>query len=153
MRTTCPHEDSQATCLMLIYAKMFSSIECGFRSIVYRGHFILIKSPSRKGRCHWWTSVDIHDVKTQHFKEMLYKPIILAMEICELWWPNLDMVVHEISLPKWLDYTGPLMKHCVLTSWKSMVVHERPLVAMEDRGRFRLGWTAGHIWNTRQVQK
>ncbi len=31
------------------------------------------------------------------------------------------------------------MKRCVLTSWKSMVVHERPLVAMEVRGQFRLG--------------
>ncbi len=31
------------------------------------------------------------------------------------------------------------MKCCVLTSWKSTVVHERPLVAMEVHGRFRLG--------------
>ncbi len=36
--------------------------------------------------------MDIHDVKTQHFKEMLYNPIILVMEIHELCWPNLDMV-------------------------------------------------------------
>ena len=92
--------------------------------------------------CHWWTFVDVQDVKTQHFKEMLYKPIILVMEIHELWWPNLDMVVHEISLPKWLDYTGLPMKCCVLTSWTSMVVHERPLVAMEVHGQFRLG---GHM--------
>ncbi len=49
------------------------------------------------------------------------------------------MVVHEISLPKLLDYTRPLMKRCVLTSWKSMLVHERPLVAMEIHGRFCLG--------------
>ncbi len=49
--------------------------------------------PSREGHCHWWTFMDIRDVKTQHFKEMLYKPIILAMEIRELWWPNLAIVV------------------------------------------------------------
>ena len=83
--------------------------------------------------------MDIYDVKTQHFKEMLYKPIILVMEIHELWWPNLDMVVHEISLPKCLDYTGPLMKRCILMTWRSMVVHEWPLVAMEFHGRFHLG--------------
>ncbi len=95
--------------------------------------------PRWKGHCRWRTFMDIHDVKTQRFKGMLYKPIILAMDIYELWWPNLDMAVHEISLPKWLDYTSPLMKRCVLTSWKSMVVHGRPLVAMEVHGRFRLG--------------
>ncbi len=30
-------------------------------------------------------------------------------------------------------------KRCILTSWESMVVHERPLEAMEVHGRFRLG--------------
>ena len=77
-------------------------------------------------------------VKTQHFTETPYKPIISAMEIHELWWPNLDMVVHEMSLPKWLDLTGLLMKHCILRSWRSMVLHERHLVAMEVHERFRL---------------
>ncbi len=59
--------------------------------------------------------MDIHE--TQHFKEMLYKPIILAMGI----------------------HTGLLMKHCVLTSWKYVVVHEQYLVAMNVHGQFRLG--------------
>ena len=34
-------------------------------------------------------------------------------------------------------YFGEI-NHCILTSWKSMVVHEQPLVATV-RGRFRLG--------------
>ncbi len=124
-------------------------LELSFSSNEYDGHYVCSKlwkwnvslkqlssrqwvnslcpfwiQPSQKGHWHWWTSMDIYDVKTQHFKEMLYKPIIFTMEINELWWPVLDAVVHEISLPKWLDYTDLLMKRCVITSWKSMVVHE-----------------------------
>ncbi len=38
----------------------------------------------------------------------------------------LDMKVHEISSSKWLDYTGPLIKCCILTVGKFMVVHELP---------------------------
>ena len=40
--------------------------------------------------------MNIHDVKTQHFKEMLYKAIILAMEIHE-----------HGSCPFWLTMTSP----------------------------------------------
>ena len=71
--------------------------------------------------------MDIHDVKTQHFKETLHSHKILA-----------------IQQGKSCHYTGLLMKRCVLTSWKYMVVHERPLVAMEVRGRFCLGMAWGH---------
>ena len=104
-------------------ARLIETLYIGCTPLFTNGDLWVL--PSRKGPCHWWTFMDIHDVKMQHFTETLYKPIILAMEICELWWPNFDMVVHEISLPKWLDYKGLLMKCCVLTSWKSMAVHER----------------------------
>ncbi len=52
--------------------------------VVGQSYSAVVDPPSQKGHCHWWMFVDIHDVNTQHFREMLYKPIILAMEIHEL---------------------------------------------------------------------
>ncbi len=85
--------------------------------------------------------MDIHDVKTQRFEEMLYKPIILAMEIHEIWWPNLAVVVHEIFVG---NNGRSLMKRCVLMSWKSVEVH---LVAVEVHGQFRLGRSHAERWS------
>ena len=51
---------------------------------------IVNRIPRQKGHCHWWTFMDIHVVEMQHLKkkEMLNKPIILAMKVHELQCPN-----------------------------------------------------------------
>ncbi len=44
-------------------------------------YYSSLNMPSRKGHCHWWTFVDIHDVKTQHFKEIG----MVALKITKAW--------------------------------------------------------------------
>ncbi len=92
----------------------------------FREEIQLWKLPSRKGHCHWWTFM-----------------VIYLCTCC----PRFSYCSSYCSYRFRLDYTPP-------ANVVHIVVHERPLVAMEVHGRFRLGafllgkslcqWTCGH---------